>query len=236
MYSTDVYADVLFLINLAMDALCLTVTARLMHRSPHNLRLLAASVIGGVYGIVALFVETSSIIAFGLDVAVCVLMCAICMGLCKLWLVSGLYLLTSMVMGGIMTGLYHWLNRLGADAFLPQGEESLSTLSFVILAALGSVFTFVWGRIFRSSERKRASGVLVSVIFRGRQVNLRGMIDSGNLLTDPISGTPVIVVKKEAVMSLFSAEMAEALLEDRLPSDLATTRTIWLACSVRATA
>ncbi len=203
----DVYADVLFLINGGMDALCLALTARMLHRRLSLWRLALASVVGGVYGVVALFLEVGTLLALLVDILVCVLMCGVALGKVKLWLSSGVYVLSSMVMGGVMTALYHWLNRVGGAEILPAGEEGVSSVAFVLLAAVGGLFTLGWGKVFRKSESQRAARVSVSVTMGQGCVTLEGMVDSGNLLTDPFSGTPVIVVKKEAVASLLSLEL-----------------------------
>lgn len=215
----DVYADVLFLINGGMDALCLSLTARMLHRRLSLWRLALAAALGGVYGVVALFLEVGTLPALLLDVLVCVLMCGVALGKVKLWLSSGVYVLSSMVMGGVMTALYHWLNRAGVAELLPAGEEGVSSVAFVLLAAVGGLFTLGWGRIFRRSERQRAARVSVSVAMGQGSVTLEGMVDSGNLLTDPFSGTPVIVVKKEAVAILLSRELQQLLASVPLRSE-----------------
>lgn len=213
----DVYVDILFLINSGMDALCLILTARLLHRPLSMGRLLMSSVIGGVYGVAALFMEVGTLTAFALDVCICVLMCLISMGIRRLWLTSGLYVLTSMVMGGMMTALYHWLNRAGAAELLPGGEEGVSSVAFLLLAVAGGLFTLLWGKIFRRAEARRAAHVTVTATLAGKTVTFSGMIDSGNLLTDPVSGTPVIAVDRKQMTPILSEQLSALLDISPLP-------------------
>lgn len=215
----DVYVDILFLVNLGMDALCLIVTGRLLHRRSSMLRLLLSAALGGVYGVVALFWEVGSIPALLLDVAVCFLMCGLAFGKAKLPITGGVYALTSMVMGGIMTALYHWLNRAGASELLPGGEEGLSSVAFVLLALLGGLFTALWGRIFRRAESRRASRVLLTVTVEGHTFTADGMIDSGNLMTDPLSGLPVVAVRETLLLPLLSPRLQVLLGTTPLPAD-----------------
>ncbi|MBQ9781155.1 MAG: sigma-E processing peptidase SpoIIGA [Clostridia bacterium] len=213
----DVYADVLFLINGGMDALCLCLTAKLLHRPIPLGRLLLSSALGGVYGVAALFLEVGTMMALAIDLIVCVLMCVVAMGWSRLWLTGGLYVLTSMVMGGVMTALYHWLNRAGLADLLPTGEEGASSVAFVILALAGGLFTLIWGKIFKSAERRRALRVTVTVTLAEQTLSFAGMVDSGNLLTDPLSGAPVIVVKREVMEPMMSPELKAILSESPLP-------------------
>ncbi len=219
MEGIDVYVDVLFLINLGMDALCLTLTARLLHRKIPLLRLWLAAALGGIYGAAALFFEVLPLVAWLADVLLCVLMCWIAMGSTRLLLTAGVYFLSSAVMGGAMTALYSFFNRMGVASLLPSGEDGGTALALGVLAGLGWLLTLIWGRVFRKAEAKRATEVEVTVRLGKEETVLRGMIDSGNLLTDPIGGTPVIAVKREAVARILSHELQHALDEAPLRTE-----------------
>ena len=155
--------------------------------------------------------------ALAIDILVCLLMCVIAMGWARLWLSGGLYVLTSMVMGGMMTALYHWLNRAGVSDLLPAGEEGVSSIAFVLLAVTSGLFTLVWGKIFRNAERRRPLRVTVIATLAERTVSFTGMVDSGNLLTDPLSGVPVIAVKQEVMEPMMSPELKAFLSVSPLP-------------------
>jgi len=219
----DVYADILFLINFGMDSLCLILTSKLLHRPLPLPRLGVAAALGGFYGVIALFLEVGSLPALLADLAVCFLMCGVAFGVVKLWLTGGLYVLVSMVTGGVMTALYTWLNRAGVAQLLPGGDEGISTVAFLLLAAFGGIFTLLWGRIFRRSESRRATKVLVTVKTAQRSVTVEGMIDSGNLLTDPISGTPVVIMHMADLSPLLSRELQAWLAEIPLPVEKVTS-------------
>ena len=231
MSSVDVYADILFLINFGMDALCLCLTGRLLHRNLTGRRCCLSAAVGGVYGVLALLVEVNAVTAFGIDVLVCFFMCGLAFGRHRLWLTGGTYVLTSMVMGGVMTALYHWLNRTGVSEILPGGDEGVSSVAFVLLAVVGGLFTFVWGRIFRKSEGKRAGKIIVTLTINGQKLTVEGMVDSGNLLTDPIDGTPVVAVRKQLLLPFLSEKLQE--LMDTTPFPLESLADIPEASSLR---
>ncbi|MBQ7315521.1 MAG: sigma-E processing peptidase SpoIIGA [Clostridia bacterium] len=213
MEGIDVYVDVLFLINLGMDALCLTLTARILHRKIPMLRLWLAAASGGIYGVAALFLDVAPPMTWLADIALCVLMCWISMGKTRLLLTAGVYFLSSAVMGGAMTALYSFFNRMGVASLLQNGEDEGSVWVLGLLAGLGWLLTLIWGRVFRRSEAKRATDVDITVCLGSREAVLRGMIDSGNLLTDPIGGSPVIPVRRESVTEMLSLELQNALCE-----------------------
>ena len=57
---------------------------------------------------------------------------------------------------------------------------------------------------FLHRERKRRSRSLVRVQRKEREVTVRALWDTGNLLTDPATGLAVSVGEREAFISLFS--------------------------------
>ena len=112
-----VYGDLLFLINFSMDFLCFYLSCLLLHRKMKLGRTFIASVLGGIYSVLALFVSTNGTIALLIDILVLVLMCWIAYGVGK----SGfkalikaifLYFFVSALLGGLMTALFSLFNSL----------------------------------------------------------------------------------------------------------------------------
>lgn len=205
--TVDVYADILFLINAGMDGLCLLLTSKLLHIPQKTWRLLLASGLGGVYAVFALLMSVGEFGALLIDILVCFLMCVISFGsrrgLKRLPLWSGVYVAISMLMGGMMTGIYHLLQRSGISAWLSDGgDDSLSSVAFVLLAGVGGVLTHTFSKFFK---KKQAIQTGTLILRQGEnRLTLTAMVDSGNLLRDPMGGSVVIPVRVTSVKSLFS--------------------------------
>lgn len=210
-----VYADLLFLINAGMDGLCMILAGRLLHRRTHPLRVLLAAVLGGVYAVFSLFPHVPSPLALILDIGTCFLLCGVVFagkntGGLRAYLLSVLYyFLLSMGLGGVMTALYTLWNRLGVEALLPREEEGLGTWLFAIVALLGGGITLWGGRLFRRSASVRQC--TVTVLMDGRAVTLRGMVDTGNLLKDPLGGRLVICADGDKLASVLSPSLASVV-------------------------
>lgn len=219
--TVDVYVDLLFMINAVMDALCLGLTARLLHRRLSRLRTWIAAAIGGLYAVLSLFwippqLPLGLSLTAILDVGVCLLLCLCAFGGRTVagrsfLLLTAVYVAVSMAMGGIMTALYHLLNRFGLPALLgePQGEDGLSALLFALLAGVSGVVTAWGGRVFRKANA--ISICRVEVRLGMQTVAISGMVDSGNLLRDPMGGKPVITVDRRAIAPLLSPALKIAL-------------------------
>ena len=205
-----VYADVLFLINFSMDFLVFYICARLSGKRLHVLRSGIAAAIGGVYGIASLFLPEGGVIALLCDISSMFLICAIAfyrridrfrdfLGRCALF--AGV----SAILGGIMTAIYTLLNRSGLAALEGESGDDVSVWLFAILAAAGGAASFVGGRRMRRiAVTKQAE---IEIAFGSKKVRLRGMTDTGNMLTDPLSGRAVAICELDAVKELFPAEL-----------------------------
>ena len=213
----QVYADLLFLINTGMDGLCLILTGRLLHRKTALWRVLLSAAVGGIYAVLSLFPTMSHPISLLLDLGVCFLMCAIVFcgrntGGIRRYLLSVLiFFLLSMALGGVMTALYSLWNRLGFTELLPKEKEGLGTWLFTVLALLGGSITLWGGRLFRRTASVRECTVTVEL--NGRTASLQGLVDTGNLLRDPMGGRPVICVRQDKLNTILS-ETLRCALED----------------------
>ena len=130
----------------------------------------------------------------------------------------GVYFLLSMALGGIMTALYHLLNRGGwAErlAFLTEGGgDGLGSWLFLFLALAGGWLSLWGGRLGRRAGRVAFCTVTVEI--GGKTATLRGIVDSGNLLREPIGGQAVICAEKKALTELLSPPLL-AVMEGMPP-------------------
>ncbi len=221
----EVYADLLFLINAGMDGLCLLLTGRLLHRRVRPWRVVIGAILGGVYAVAALLLpDMGQALSLLADVGMCLIMCGAVFGekrrggIKRLLWAAGVYFLLSMALGGIMTALYHLLNRAGFASLLSAlsdgGGDGLGSWLFLLLVPVGGAISLWGGRLVR---RSRAMGVCtVTVELDGRRVTLRGLVDSGNLLRDPVGGRVVICAEGEALGAILSPALA-AVLGGRSP-------------------
>lgn len=194
----EVYADLYLLVNSGMDLLCLMITAALTHRKILRRRAIPAAIFGGGYALAALLIGMGGAIGVCIDVLAAALMCAMVFAERRqtakgLFKVTAVYLLASFFLGGVMTALYTWLNRLDLPLNM-LGEDGISVWIFAALASVSGFLTARGGMFFGLSRKTKS--VAVEVVLMGRGVILQAMVDSGNLLRDPMSGRCVIVADR----------------------------------------
>ena len=215
-----VYGDILFFVNFCMDFQCLFLTAKLLHRPFSLIRGAIFATFGALYACVALFLSVSGLWAFAADCGVCFLMCVGTFlqkdgKLRHTLLPFALYFGVSFAVGGVMSGIASLLSHIDAPMGT-QGEE-LSSGAFFLLALLGGVLTFFWGRFTqRRAKGKRAE---LTLSFEGRTLPVTCMVDTANLLRDPVGGKPVVLLDRLAARELLPGELLH-IAEQREPSKL----------------
>lgn len=203
---TTVYLDTLFALNALMDYLLLACSARLAGEPLRRWRMALAAALGGAYAAAAVLPGTAWLTA-----PACKLGCAVLLAMIGLG--GGRRLLRQTVIflavscafaGGVLA-----VSLLGGRG-LALGHGIVYTgmdLKIVLLSAAicYALFTAVLRRAARHSAL-RGEVVRATLRFQGREVALPTLVDTGNTLTDPVSGRPVIVVDAPAVDPLLDGD------------------------------
>ena len=187
-----IYIDSLFLLSLFTDYLLCLITGRFCGLYLKRLRYLMAALFGAAYA-VCVFLPGLSFLAL----PVMELVCAGIMGLIafggeeRLGRCIGVFLALSCTFGGII-----WALTLHAGAAPAIDLRLLFVLFSLCYAGLGLISRTK----LRKSGRETAQ---VELMLKERRTAFRALVDSGNCLTDPVSGAAVMIVSPRALLPLF---------------------------------
>lgn len=195
-----VYLDQLFLLNLGVDALLLSAARQLSRSVGSAWRTLAAATLGGIYAATLFALPWPWLWHPITRVALALVMARICSGESRrTGLLLALFLLLSLALaGGVLLLSVAGMPAMSSDAGVPVNLSDARVL--LMCAALEYLMCSAVCTL-----TGRSGSLTVSVLLRceGRTVLLRALVDSGNLLRDPLSGKPVVVVGAQAVGALF---------------------------------
>ena len=197
-----VYADVLFLTNFIINLFLLYVTGSLSKTNTSFWRLALSSSIGGIYAICMFLPETDflSSVLSKFILSQLMLICAFpiksFLGFIKN---MSLFYLVSIVCGGCVFAI----SVGGKGGFtLNNGILYYNTNLRVVL--ISGILGFILIKASMGIYKKYALRDYKKMILckNGRAVKLNVLIDTGNMLKDPLSGNPVIIVSKEALSGI----------------------------------
>ena len=207
-----VYVDVLFLINLCMDFLALYIAGGVLNLKRQRLPLLFSAAIGGVYAVLTALYPGNATVGILIGIAVSILLCFVAYGknagMRSFSGVCALFYGVSWLLGGMIGAFYGLLSRFFRDRedlylALTDGDGRLAIFFAIAGAAATLIGLFKRHFTFRRQERT----VTLSLSALGRRTVVSALVDSGNLLADPLSGRPCIVLHPDAAQGLLPRDV-----------------------------
>ena len=206
-----VYVDILIVINLTVDYLLLFGTARLAGVRFERMKGFFAAIIGAAYSLM-IFADVSKTLFIVTKIVVSAAMVFTVFGKRKagefLRLLAVFY-----ICGFLFSGFMMLINSVTqTEAIFVKGGIvyfEFSATETVISAVLAFVITEILRRIFRRGEPEGA--FFAKVFYEGKSVVLKGFTDTGNNLSEPISGTPAAITSPESVGNILPEKMLRTM-------------------------
>lgn len=207
MKQLEIYIDVLIVENLVINYLILLVTAKFLRIKAKEWRLFLSAGIGTVYVIIMLLVPNANFYftLFG-KICLSVLMLFTAFSI-KSWKAFGkiticFYISTFLFAGAAFAYVY----MSGSGGFVQNGVYYIFQKSNTNLLVFSGVLAFLIIRIFYRAlfRNGKDSNTLVpfKIVVDGKTLALKGLVDTGNGLYDPLSHLPVVVCELQAVQEL----------------------------------
>lgn len=203
-----VYLDLVFLLNFIADFFALYVTARLSGLLLQKKRLIAASLLGGTYGVISMIPNVSSAGSFFFQIMIAALMIWHVFGIQKIFLrLVLLFFVLSCSIGGVMFAFVEHSSLYGFSS-------ALLNLNWKVFFLSGGLCYFLLAVVFRGGVRHEVAGDIVrGTITRNKKaVSLDILLDTGHTLCDPVTGGPVLTVWQNTLKQLWSMEENDILL------------------------
>ena len=196
-----VYADVLFVLNLVLDCFLLWATGKFMRIKINIWRLLAASVLGGLYGLGMLFAPLNMLYSLPLTVLFSLLMITVAFPIRNfafLLKTAAVLYIIGFAMAGAALGGQAALSGWDGDTLIKTGVLLFSLCIAIIVAR--------WGmRQYRRNWRKETFKAELEIHMDNRICNITALIDTGNELVDPLTGRPAVIAEAASMSSILPA-------------------------------
>lgn len=217
-----IYVDVVLIENLIMNYIILLATGLILKTKLKHLRLIIASLLGAIYSIVAYinFLEIYS--NFFLKILLSVIIVYIAFNpqtMKKMWKSLLIFYLTSFVFGGAAFALIYIIRP--QDILMKNGLF-LGTylLKTVILAAIVAFIVIITAfTIVKTKVTKKDMFCNIEIKLNGKILKTKALIDSGNMLKEPITNTPVVVIERSLLYEYLPKEILNHL-DDIIGGDL----------------
>ena len=220
-----IYVDVLVCLNTIISFFMLGAVRLICREGTKRWRVLAGSFMGGAYSLCVFLPELPTAAAVALRAAflLAVTLCVFDFGYKKRFFrLFACLCAVSFLFAGAVLGI--WL------VFKPQGVVirnsglylDIGFLPLVLFSAAIYLTVTVFMRFFSRSVRDSCA-CTVSLCFNGKALSLKGIIDTGNTLTDSFTGRSVSVVDRATAFLLFDEEAAESIFSGGLTEGMHLT-------------
>lgn len=209
-----IYIDVVFLENLVMNSIILIASGIILKKKLKWIRILLASSLGAIYTIIGYISVLEIYSNLVLKVILSILIIYIAFNpqtVKQLWKDVLIFYLTSFVFGGVAFALIYVLKP--QDILMKNGLF-LGTypLKTVLLAAIVAFIIIIAAfAIVKTKFSKKDMFCEVEVELNNKKIKTRAMIDTGNLLKEPITNTPVIVLEHTLLYECVPKEILDNL-------------------------
>ena len=194
-----IYIDIVIIENLIMNYIILCATGIVSKNKIRHLRLIMASLLGAIYSVVAYMkiLEIYSNIVLKILLSVIIVYIAYNpQTVKKLWKTLVMFYLVSFVFGGVAFSLIYIIKP--QDIIMKNGlflgTYPLKTIILGAIVAFAIIIIAV--KIIRKKFTTKDMICDIEIMLNNKKINTKALIDTGNMLKEPITNTPVVVVEK----------------------------------------
>ena len=204
----DIYADVLFIINLIINSLLLCTTAIISKKQIYRLRLFLSALTGALTATVIFYLDLSLLINVIISIPVCFVMIKICFKIKYLiqnLKITGMYLLFSLVFFAIcdLAASITALPVYTSGGIVYFNIHSMFLLS---LTVLGFALSFIFAKTNDFNKDNSLFSRLI-ITYQGTSINVTAFNDTGNNITDFFTNLPVIILEKKYAQQLIGEDV-----------------------------
>ena len=209
-----IYLDIVLLENICMNYIILYATGIIYKAGIKSIRLIVSSLIGGVYAIVS-YIDILGIYSnIVLKIILSIAMVYIAFSAKTIKVLARqvvLFYLTSFAFGGVAFALLYFVKP--QDILMKNGIYiGMYPLKIVMLGAIiGFIIITTAFKMIKGKISRKDMFCEITLGLNGKKTKVIAMIDTGNLLKEPITGLPVIVVEKTSLKELFPEQILNNL-------------------------
>ncbi len=210
------YIDLIILENFFMNLIILYTTSKLLNKKIMKRRFFLSSLAGTIY-VFTLCIKLSSVILNLSKVIMGFIIVKLCFGSKSyraLIKETAVFFFSSFIYAGCALGFLHIVKPKViyiVNGIIIGGEYIFEIVVISAILCLALIKVSVNLIKLKGYFNKKNMIANLKIYNKERNISLKALIDTGNLLTDPVSHNPVVIVYKEKVRALFDNKTLEKI-------------------------
>ena len=207
-----IYLDIVLFENIFLNFIILLSTAIISKSQIKIIRIFISSFIGGLFAILNYIINIIWLFTIILKVMISIVMIKIAFNKSnfkKILKQLMFFYLVSFTFGGIAFMLLFFINP---QNIIVKSNHLVGTypIKVAIIAGIVGFLVFVIiSKIIKSNLSKKAMLCEIEIFYKGNIQKMKAMLDTGNLLKEPINKMDVVIVEKENLKSIISKDILD---------------------------
>lgn len=207
-----IYLDIVLFENVFLNSIIILSTAIIGKVQIKFIRILFASFIGGLFAICNYTININWLSGIILKIIISIIMMKISFNKCnlkKLMKQLIFFYLVSFTFGGIAFMLLFFINPRNIIIKSNHLVGVYPLKVAIISGIVGFLVFFIISKILKNSLSKKSILCEIEIFHDGNVQKIKTMIDTGNLLKDPISKNDVVIVEKDSLKNIISKDILD---------------------------
>ena len=201
-----IYVDIVFLENIIINYIIILSTAIISKSKIKHFNIFLASSVGGAFAIANYLLDFSLKENVLIKILLSILIVLIAFqanDLYKLFKQLVFFYLVSFTYGGIAFMLLFFIS--------PKNRfKGMNPIRITVLASvLGVIIIMIISKLLRDRLMKKEMLCDLEIFYNGKSRKIKSMIDTGNLLKEPITMADVIIVEKDSLNGIISENILD---------------------------
>ena len=207
-----IYLDIVLLENILLNYIIILSTAIISKEKINFIRIILSSIVGGIFAIVTYITEIPMFSGILIKIVISMIMMKIAFQdhkMKRFLKILVFFYLVSFTFGGIAFMLLFFINpqniKINGNRFV-----GIYPLKITILAGgIGFIVISIVAQIIKNRMTKNNMICELEIFYKGKCKKIKTMLDTGNLLKEPISNADVIIVEKESLKEILNNDLLE---------------------------
>lgn len=205
-----VYVDLIFIENMIINYAILYMTIYFNHGKKSHVKIFASSLIGSAYAVISIIsnniIINNAIIKILLSLIMVYIICPY-RNMKKIREFLIMFYVISLIAGGLSVSLEYILFNNNIN--IKNGIIIVNSPS--IISAIGLILGIIIIKALIRNIHKRIplKNIYydIEIVMNMKKIKIKGLLDTGNMLKEPISKSPVIIVTKSSIERLLSTKL-----------------------------
>lgn len=210
-----IYIDVLFIINFVINYTLLALTGKISKAKTSKIRIFSGAFLGAVYAVFMFFPQIKMFYGALAKLSVSFIIIFVSFKI-KKWILFFktvfIFYVSSFVFGGVVLGVFYFTNAgLKYGSVLNNGIFYFNFPWKILFLSVGLAYIVAKLGFSTYKNQKNITYEEIKVSLKDKEAVLNALVDTGNMLSDPIENMPVIVAQLTSVKDILPDIMVDLI-------------------------